>query len=99
MDYKQKNRPKLKIPYCPEKSGSKGYYKINTIEEKLVADYANLSFAEVDSLDVVEYWKLLRDAVIYGYNQTKEGREYLEKCWLLEQTEADRTSLRKYFHK
>ncbi|WP_254306607.1 hypothetical protein [Clostridium sp. 001] len=41
-----------------------------------------------------EYWLLLRDAVIYNYKQTKEGREYLENCWRIEQTEPDRKSLR-----
>ena len=40
---------------------------------------------------------LLRDAFIYKQSQTKEGREYLEECWILEQTEPDREALRDHF--
>ena len=30
-------------------------------------------------------------------SKTKEGREYLEDCWILSQTMPDRKSLRKKF--
>jgi len=42
---------------------------------------------------------LLRDAYIYKLNQTQKGQEYLEKCWILEQTEPDRKKLRERFGK
>ncbi|WP_411680421.1 hypothetical protein [Clostridium thailandense] len=38
---------------------------------------------------------MLRDAVIYNYSQTKEGRDYLENCWRMEQVTPDRKALRK----
>jgi len=28
-------------------------------------------------------------------NQTEEGREYLERCWIMEQTKPDREKIRK----
>ncbi|SKA99765.1 hypothetical protein SAMN05443428_1387 [Caloramator quimbayensis] len=71
-----------------------GHYEVNTLEEKLVCDYTGYNFDRLEELTVFEYWLLLRDAVIYNYNQTKEGREYLENCWRLEQTEPDRKILR-----
>jgi hypothetical protein len=42
---------------------------------------------------------LLRDAVVYNCKQTEEGRDYLKKCWLAEQSEPDRDTLRKFFGK
>lgn len=44
-----------------------------------------------------DYWLLLRDAVIHQLSQTQRGREYLEQCWVLEQTEPDRQGLRESF--
>jgi hypothetical protein len=69
------------------------------LEEKLVCDYTGFNFAQIERLDVFEYWALLRDAVIYKYMQTEKGREYLERCWILEQTKPDRAKLRKRFGK
>lgn len=43
---------------------------------------------------IFEYWLLLHDAVIYNHNQTEEGREYLDNCWRMEQTEPNRKRLR-----
>lgn len=53
----------------------------------------------IGNLDVFEYFSLLRDAVIYKYMQTEQGREYLDKCWMLEQTKPDRKRLREKFGK
>lgn len=53
----------------------------------------------IGNLDAFEYFSLLRDAVIYKYMQTEEGREYLDKCWMLEQTKPDRKRLREKFGK
>ena len=50
-------------------------------------------------LDVFEYWSLLRDAVIYKYMQSEKGQEYLDKCWILEQTKPDRKRLKEKFGK
>lgn len=69
------------------------------MEEKLVCDYAHISFFDLPGLRVDEFKALLRDAYIYRLNQTKEGQEYLEKCWILEQTVPDRKKLRERFGK
>jgi hypothetical protein len=72
---------------------------VNTLEEKIVSDYTGYDFDRLDGLTVFEFWLLLRDAVIYGCQQTDEGRKYLEKCWLADQTKPDRSALHKYFGK
>lgn len=67
---------------------------METRVEKLVADYAGISLFEVDELCYYTYRLLLRDALIHKCEETESGREYLEKCWILEQTEPDRDKLR-----
>lgn len=46
-------------------------------------------------IDCFTYKLLFRDAFINRMRQTEEGREYLENCWLITQTEPDRAKLRK----
>lgn len=46
-------------------------------------------------MDIVCYLQLRRDAYIHVLRQTKDGREYLENAWRLEQTEPERDELRK----
>lgn len=94
MDCKRKELKKLKIPYYPDNEEDKGHYEISTIEEKIVSDYTKYSFDRIEDLEVFEYWLLLRDAVIFNCTQTEEGKEYLDKCWCLEQTEPDRKAIR-----
>ena len=67
--------------------------------ERLVSEYSGLNFLEVEALPIDTYLLLMRDAFIYKQNQSEAGRDYLEKCWLLEQTEPDRKALRKKFGK
>jgi hypothetical protein len=62
-------------------------------------DYARLSFFEIEELPIDVYLGLQRDAFIYNLNQTERGREYLENCWIMEQTKPDKAKLRKYFKK
>lgn len=57
-------------------------------------EYTGYDFERIESLELFEYWLLLRDAVIYKNIQTEEGMEYLEKCWILDQTSPDRKKLR-----
>lgn len=79
----------------PDDNGIK--YEIQTYNYKLVCDYARLSMLEVMSLDILEYWQLLRDAVIYQAEKTEEGQEWLKDAWAYEQVEPDRALLRKMF--
>lgn len=90
--------PELKIPYYPEQNDDIKY-NIETFSEKLVAEYSGLSFFEVEELNIIDFWLLLRNAIIYNRSQTEGGREYLENCWRCEQTEPNRESLREKFGK
>lgn len=72
---------------------------MNYLEEKLVSEYTGFNFIQIEELDIFEYWAILRDAVIYKYMQTEEGQEYLNRCWMLEQTKPDRERLREKFGK
>lgn len=42
---------------------------------------------------------LKRDAFIYNMNQSKEGKEYLNNAWRLNETAPDKKSLREAFGK
>lgn len=70
---------------------------IYTLPEKLICDYARISFSDIEDLQVDDYQLLLRDAVIHKLSQTEKGEEYLEKAWVLEQTTPDRKRLRERF--
>jgi hypothetical protein len=67
--------------------------------EKLIRDYTGFDFEKIQELNVVEYLFYLRDAFIFEQNKTEAGREYLEKCYLMQQTTPDRQSLRNKFKK
>ena len=62
---------------------------------KMVSDYTGLDFNEVIELDCITFKLLLRDAFIDMMSKTEEGRDYLEQCWVLKQTEPDIKGLRK----
>jgi len=81
------------VPSFPS-DDEKGHYEVNTIEEKIVCEYTGYDFDRLEKLGVFEYWLYLRDAVVYNYSQSEEGRDYLDKCWILTQTEPDRKALR-----
>lgn len=87
------------MPYDPyfstDDDGHK--YKISTFFEHLVHEYSGLSFFEINQLEYVDWLILRRDAFIHAMNQTEKGREYLDKAWILEQTEQDRSALREHF--
>jgi len=72
---------------------------IYTIMDKVVSDYSRLNFNEIMDLPLSRYLQLRRDGFIYRLSQTESGREYLENCWILEQTEPDRKRLRERFGK
>lgn len=59
-----------------------------------MAEYAQISLFDVEQMSYYLYRVLLRDAVICKLSQSERGREYLDRCWLLEQTKPDRVKLR-----
>jgi len=62
--------------------------------ERLVHDHTGLNIHQIGDLPLDEYLLYRRDAYIYALQQTESGQEYLEKCWLMEQTNPDRGALR-----
>ena len=95
MVKQRKNIPKLKIPsYDDGEDSDEGRYRVDTMEEKIICKYTGYDFDRLEDMEVFEYWHLLKDAVIYNRMQTEEGREYLEKCYRLEQTEPNRQAIR-----
>ena len=56
-----------------------------------------MNFDELMQIDCITFKMLLRDGFINRMRQTEEGREYLENCWLIKQTEPDRARLRRDF--
>lgn len=56
-----------------------------------------MSFSEAMELDCYTYKVLVVDAFVDKLGKTEEGREYLEKCWILTQTKPDKNKLRRRF--
>lgn len=75
------------------------YYHPKTQNEHLVIRYTGLNLRQINEMDIDEYLFYVREAFIYTMNQTEEGRDYLEKCWLLTQTKPERAKLREKFGK
>lgn len=75
----------------------KEYLTTETVDVKAVSDYTSLNFDECLQLDIYTYRLLLKDAFIHDMKQTQEGREYLEDCWLLQQTTPNRGKLKERF--
>ena len=75
----------------------KPYLITDTEDLKMVADYSRLSFSECLELDCYTYKALVKDAFIYKMKQSENGRDYLEDCYLLQQTHPDRKRLREKF--
>lgn len=72
-------------------------YPIESIEEKRISEYLQISMLDVSELDLIEYLYFLRQAFIYNCLQTEEGKEYLKNAARLEEINPDRKELRKKF--
>ena len=88
------------MPYYPGGgSGDEVHYRLNTKGEKLVIDYLNITIFDVQEMPIDLYLYFMREAIIHKLMQTKEGREYLDNCWRMEQTKPDRKKLREKMRK
>ena len=88
------------MPYYPGCcSGDEVHYRLNTKGEKLVIDYLNITISDVQEMPIDLYLFFMREANIHRLMQTKEGREYLDNCWRMEQTKPDRKKLREKMRK
>lgn len=65
----------------------------------MVSEYTGLNMLQVQQLDYIDYLIYRRDAFIWRMSQSKEGTEYLDKAYRLEQTEPNREALREKFGK
>ena len=88
------------MPYYPGGgSGDEVHYRLNTKGEKLVIDYLNITIFDVQEMPIDLYLYFMREANIHKLMQTKEGREYLDNCWRMEQPKPDRKKLREKMRK
>ena len=88
------------MPYYPGGgSGDEVHYRLHTKGEKLVIDYLNITISDVQEMPIDLYLYFMREANIHRLMQTKEGREYLDNCWRMEQTKPDRKKLREKMRK
>lgn len=88
------------MPYYPGGgSGDEVHYRLNTKGEKLVIDYLNITISDIQEMPIDLYLYFMREANIHRLMQTKEGREYLDNCWRMEQTKPDRKKLREKMRK
>lgn len=62
-------------------------------------DYLNITIFDVQEMPIDLYLYFMREANIHKLMQTKEGREYLDNCWRMEQTKPDRKKLREKMRK
>jgi hypothetical protein len=85
----------IEIPSLPTGEELEEYLLTDTSSLKLVSDYTGLNFNEVIELDCITFKMLVRDAFIDRMSQTEDGRDYLEQCWILKQTEPDTAKLKK----
>jgi len=65
------------------------------VEEKIVANYLNISILDVLNLNVLEFKFYLREAFIYNCSKTEEGIQYLMNAKRLETTNPEREKLRR----
>lgn len=80
-----------------EGEDDKVHYNVETSDIKLVCDYTGLNFNEAVELDCFTFKTVFRDAFIDKLQQSEQGREYLENCWIINQTEPDREKLRQKY--
>jgi hypothetical protein len=60
-----------------------------------VCVYLNLDYHSALDLSCDEFASAFKNSIIDEYQKTEAGREYLEKCKRLQETEIDITAFRK----
>lgn len=89
LSEREKDR-NLQTPYVPEESEFKPYLLNKSGDLKIVSDYTGLNFNEVYQLEIFDFWQYLHDAVVWNCSRTAEGKDYLERAYLLKKKEPDR---------
>lgn len=87
--------PQYKPPHVPgDKDDSQ--YKTDFHELKAVSDYTGMNFKELRELDLLNFWRYYRDAIIYQLKKSDAGQDYLKQAYNSEQTKPDRAGLAQY---
>jgi len=85
-EYTQENMDVLAVPSSGDQDESeeeKCLLKIHTVLDKLAADYAHLSFIEIQEIDIIDYRMIAADAYKYMIMTNKpDAVEYLNGCYL-----------------
>lgn len=82
--YTRDNMDVLAVPSCgeAEDDAEKSLLKIHTVVDKLVADYAHLSFIEIQDIDIIDYRLIAADAYKHMVMTNKpDAVEYLNECY------------------
>ncbi|WP_019678153.1 hypothetical protein [Ruminococcus flavefaciens] len=89
----EREKERYKAPYYKQAAQNEVYFTREYDELKLVSDYTNSSFGELQELDIFTFWRYYRDAVIWNCSKTEEGREYLRNAYNSVQTKPDRAAI------
>lgn len=89
----EREKEQYKAPYYKQAAQNEVYFTREYDELKLVSDYTNSSFGELQELDIFTFWRYYRDAVIWNCSKTEEGREYLRNAYNSVQTKPDRAAI------
>ena len=81
--------------YPPHVEGDIPDTRYSTVyhELKVVSDYTRDSFSELKKMDILTFWRLYRDAIIYSCNKSEDGKEYLDRAYAQIQTKPDRAAI------
>lgn len=90
---REKTKEIYRAPYAPKASQNTIYFNRVYDELKLVSDFTNSSFLDLQVLDIFTFWRYYRDAVIWDCSKSEEGREYLEAAYNSMQTKPDRAAI------
>ena len=88
-----RKREEYQAPHVDGDTLPETHYKTVYHELKMVSDYTHDSFTELKQLDVLTFWRLYRDAIIYNCNKSDEGRTYLDRAFASVQTKPDRAAI------
>lgn len=75
---------------------------LNSVDSRkysLVYEHFGVDYTAAQSMDVLTFTKLLRDAYILSLSASEEGRKYLYDCWRYSCTDADMAAIMADFPK
>lgn len=95
IDWLRKTRKEEKYtaPHISTDVHESGPYTTTYHEMKFVSDYTGMNFADIRLLDVLQFWRYYRDAIIYTSIQSDKGKEYLKNAYNSVQTKPDRAAI------